>query len=298
MNGLLVLSIAGAYLALLFAVAFYVDAHANRASGSHSFGAWVYALSLAVYCTSWTFYGSVGRAAFDGLGFLTIYIGPILVFVLGQQLLRKIQRICATQHITSIADFISARYGKSQRLAGFVTVIAVIGIVPYISLQLKAVATSFDLLSRYPAVLPQLREAGTMWGDTTLYLALVMALFVIVFGTRHVDATEQHRGMVSAIALESLVKLLAFLAVGVFVTYGMFDGVADLLSRATARTDIAPLLDFSDQTRSTSFWLLTALAATAIICLPRQFQVTMVESSNPAHLKLARWVFPFAARHR
>ena len=129
MNGLLVLSIAGAYLALLFAVAFYVDAHANQAGGTRSFDAWVYALSLAVYCTSWTFYGSVGRAAFDGLGFLTIYIGPVLVFLLGQQLLRKIQRICATQHITSIADFISARYGKSQRLAGFVTVIAVIGIV-------------------------------------------------------------------------------------------------------------------------------------------------------------------------
>lgn len=292
MNSLLLLCVAGLYLALLFAVAFYVDGHARKHIGARSVDAWIYALSIAVYCTSWTFYGSVGRSSVDGVGFIAVYIGPVLIFVLGQHFLRKIQRIAATQHITSIADFISSRYGKSQGLAGLATVIAVIGIMPYISLQLKAVSTSFDILSHYPAVLPRLGAVGPVWSDTAFYLALSMALFVIVFGTRHVDATERHRGMVSAVALESLVKLAAFLAVGVYVTYGMFDGVSDLFARIAARPDTAPLLDFGGQIAGTGFWTLTALGAMAIICLPRQFQVTVIESSNEAHLKTARWVFP------
>ena len=292
MNSWLLLGVAGLYLALLFSVAFYIDGHARKHIGARPVDAWIYALSIAVYCTSWTFYGSVGRSAADGIGFIAVYIGPVLVFVLGQHLLRKIQRIAATQHITSIADFISARYGKSQGLAGLATVIAVIGIMPYISLQLKAVSTSFDILSHYPAVLPRLAEAGPIWSDSAFYLAWLMALFVIVFGTRHVDATEQHRGMVSAVALESLVKLAAFLAVGVYVTYGMFDGVSDLFARIAARPDTAPLLDFGGQAASTGFWTLTALGAMAIVCLPRQFQVTVTESGNEAHLKTARWVFP------
>ena len=292
-NSFLILAASGIYLCLLFAVAFYIDQRTRTDTGSnpHTDG-WIYALSIAVYCTSWTFYGSVGRSAVGGIGFLSIYIGPILVFVFGQHLLRKIQLICTTQHITSIADFISARYGKSQGLAGLVTVIAVIGITPYISLQLKAVSASFDILSNYPAILPAVTEAGSIWNDTAFYLAIAMALFVIVFGTRHVDATEQHRGMVTAVALESIIKLVAFLAVGLFVTYGMFDGLSDIFSRAAANSDLAPLLNIGQQASSTSFWMMTALAATAIICLPRQFQVTMVESNDAAHLKTARWVFP------
>lgn len=290
-NSLLVLAAAGIYLCLLFGVAFFIDQRSRTSNNPHTNG-WIYALSIAVYCTSWTFYGSVGRSAVEGIGFLSVYIGPILVFVFGQHLLRKIQLICATQHITSIADFISARYGKNQGLAGLVTVIAVIGIMPYISLQLKAVSASFDIISHYPAIARTVTESVPVWHDTAFYLAITMALFVIVFGTRHVDATEQHQGMVTAIALESVIKLLAFLAVGLFVTYGMFDGFSDLFTRAAASPDLAPLLNFSQQTSSTSFWLMTALAATAIICLPRQFQVSMVESSDESHLKTARWVFP------
>src|SRR5262245_12140370 len=152
MSVLLILLFAGGYLYLLFAVAFYIDSHAGAKARGTDFGGWVYALSIAVYCTTWTFYGSVGRSAQDGIGFLPIYIGPVAVFIFAQPLLRKLVEISKAQHITSIADFISARYGKSQSLAGLVTIIAVVGIIPYIALQLKAVSHSFDIIRRYPAL--------------------------------------------------------------------------------------------------------------------------------------------------
>jgi signal transduction histidine kinase/Na+/proline symporter len=214
------------------------------------------------------------------------------VFVFGQQLLRKIVQISKTQHITTIADFISARYGKSQRLAGLVTVIAVLGIMPYISLQLKAVSHSFDIIRRYPAVESSGLAAAPVYADSAFYVALLMSLFVILFGTRRVDATEQHRGMVTAVALESLVKLAAFVAVGGFVTWGMFDGFGDLFARARAVPSMAPLLDFSGQVFSRDFWALTALSMTAIVCLPRQFQVAVVENVGVDHLTRSRWAFP------
>ncbi|HMC16796.1 MAG TPA: PAS-domain containing protein [Albitalea sp.] len=293
MSGVLVFGIAAAYLYLLFAVAFYIDKRSRRAGAPTTGGHWVYALSIAVYCTSWTFYGSVGRSADTGIGFLPIYIGPILVFVLGQPMLRKILRIAKTQHITTIADFISARYGKDQTLAGLVTVIAVIGIMPYISLQLKAVSTSFEIIRHYPAVvLPQSVAATPVYADTALYVALAMSLFVIVFGTRHVDATEQHHGMVTAVAVESLVKLAAFLAVGIYVVWGRFDGPADLFAQSAATVRGAALLDVGSELASGRFWALTALACTAIVCLPRQFQVCVVENTQEDQLKRAAWIFP------
>ena len=294
MNTFMILLVAGGYLYLLFAVAFYIDARAKRPGGVRVSAAWVYALSIAVYCTSWTFYGSVGRSAATGIGFLPIYIGPVLVFVFGLHMLRKIVQASKTQHITTIADFISARYGKSQGLAGLVTVIAVLGVMPYISLQLKAVSQSFDIISRYPAVETVAAEAASVpiYADSAFYLALLMSLFVILFGTRQVDATEQHRGMVTAVALESLVKLAAFVAVGAFVTWGMFDGFGDLFARARADAAIAPLLDFGATAWTFDFWALTALSMAAIICLPRQFQVTVVENVDIAHLDKARWAFP------
>lgn len=293
MSSLFALAATGIYLCLLFGIAFYIDRRSRQSPNDNTrLSAWIYALSIAVYCTSWTFYGSVGHAAVNGISFLSVYIGPILVFVFGQHLLRKMQLLCASEHITSIADFISARYGKNQGLAGLVTIIAVLGIMPYISLQLKAVSASLELLNNYPAVLPSLHEKTAIWNDTTLFLTLLMALFVIIFGTRHVDATEQHRGMVTAIAVESIIKLTAFLVVGFFVTYGMFDGFSDLFTRAASQNSLAPLLEFGQQASSTSFWMVTALSAIAIFCLPRQFQVTFVESNTASHLKTARWAFP------
>ncbi|MBK7001161.1 MAG: PAS-domain containing protein [Rhodoferax sp.] len=278
------------YLLLLFFIAYIGD---KRSGSGRSLVAnpHVYALSIAVYCTSWTFYGSVGRAAVDW-GFLSLYIGPILVFVLLTQVLQKILRISKAQHITSIADFISARYGKSRLLAASVTLIAVIGIMPYISLQLKAVSSGFEILRYYPAIfMPEAMGQTPFWLDSAFLVALVLALFTIVFGTRHVDATEHHEGMVAAIAVESIVKLLAFLAVGVFVTFGLFDGFGDLFARALVQLPDSKLFK-TDEFFSLNWWSLTALGMAGIVCLPRQFQVTVVENVDSSHLKKAAWLFP------
>jgi Na+/proline symporter len=192
----------------------------------------IYALSMAVYCTTWTFYGSVGRAAVSGIGFLPVYLGPTLVMALGWFVLLKMIRIVKANRITSIADFISSRYGKSHLLGGLVTIIAVVGIIPYIALQLKAVSSTVSLLLSYPEiVMPQPQRDDVGGRRHQLLHCLILAAFTIVFGTRHLDATERHEGMVAAIALESGVKLVAFLAVGVFVTYGIYDGFGDIFER-------------------------------------------------------------------
>ena len=276
-------ALAAAYLGILFAVARFGDARAD--AGKSIISANVYALSLAVYCTSWTFYGSVGRATSGGLSFLTIYLGPTLMLLFVGVLIKMI-RIAKAQRITSIADFIAARYGKSQLLAGMVTVIAVIGIVPYIALQLKAMAASVDVL---------LGEAGsdlTWLGiDSTFVIAVVLALFSILFGTRHLDATERHEGMVAAVAFESVVKLVAFIAVGLFVTYGMFGGLGDLFARAAANVELSHLLQ-AEPGKAGSWAALILLSGLAIIFLPRQFQIIVVENIDESHLKRAVWLFP------
>jgi hypothetical protein len=275
--------LATAYLALLFAVARFGDARAD--AGKSIISANVYALSLAVYCTSWTFYGSVGRATSGGLSFLTIYLGPtLMLFFVG--VIIKMIRISKAQRITSIADFIASRYGKSQLLAGMVTVIAVIGIVPYIALQLKAVAASVDVLLEHSG------STVELWGiDSTFMIAVVLALFSILFGTRHLDATERHEGMVAAVAFESVVKLVAFIAVGLFVTYGMFGGLGDLFQRAVASPDLGRLLQL-DSGRAGTWTSLILLSGLAILFLPRQFQIIVVENVDESHLKRAVWLFP------
>ena len=287
-SGWLILLAALAYLLLLFAVAHYGD---KRAAAGRSLVAnpYVYTLSIAVYCTSWTFYGSVGRAAQTGVGFLPIYLGPTLVFALGWFVLRKILRISKAQRITSIADFIASRYGKSQLLGGLVTVIAVVGIVPYIALQLKAVVNSFDVLLADPATGAAALPGG-LFTDTALLVAVTLAAFSILFGTRHIEATEHHAGLVVAVAFESVVKLLAFLAVGLFVTFGLFDGFGDIFSRAAARPEMAKLMTM--ELAGSNWVTLTLLAMAAIVCLPRQFQVTVVENVDERLLTKAIWLFP------
>ncbi|MFV0372246.1 MAG: ATP-binding protein [Azonexus sp.] len=283
LSGWLVALLSALYLGALFAIARFGDARAD--AGRSIISANVYALSLAVYCTSWTFFGSVGRATSGGLSFLTIYLGPTLMLLCAGVLV-KMLRIAKAQRITTIADFIAARYGKSARLAGLVTVIAVIGVVPYIALQLKAVAASLEVLFDQPG--QAVRVAGI---DSTLLVAAVLAAFTILFGTRHLDATERHEGMVAAVAFESLVKLLAFLAVGLFVTYGMYDGFSDLFSRAAEHPELQALL--TPQTPKASAWAaMILLSALAIIFLPRQFQVLVVENVDESHLKRALWLFP------
>jgi len=296
LQGPVIVLVAFAYLGLLFGIAYYADQRAD-AGRSVIDSPTIYALSLAVYATAWTFYGSVGRAASDGIGFLPIYLGPTLMIALWWLVMRKIIRISKASRITSLADFIASRYGKSALLGGLVTVIAVIGILPYISLQLKAISTSYAILLQYPAIsMPATEAAGShaLAADTAFWIAMILAAFTILFGTRHLDAAEHHEGMVAAIAFESLVKLLAFLAVGLFVTYGMFDGAGDIFSRARAQPDLAPLLaPLEGVAGGYASWVwMTILSMFAIMFLPRQFQVAVIENKNEQHLSKAIWLFP------
>jgi len=278
-----VIVIAFAYLALLFAIAYYADQRAD-AGRSVINSPYIYSLSLAVYATAWTFYGSVGRAAENGVGFLPIYIGPTLMIALWWVVMRKILRISKQNRITSLADFVASRYGKSALLGGVVTVIAVIGILPYISLQLKAVSASFTTVA---GAVPGL-------GDTALWVALILAAFTILFGTRHIDTAEHHEGMVAAVAFESLVKLLAFVAVGAWVTWGLYRGFGDIFARVAAEPALSPMLaPFGGVGGDYSSWIwLTMLSMLAIMFLPRQFQVTVIENKNEDHLRKAIWLFP------
>jgi Na+/proline symporter/signal transduction histidine kinase len=282
------------YLGLLFAIAYYVDQRADAGRPVIA-SPYIYSLSLAVYATAWTFYGSVGRASVDGVGFLPIYIGPTLIIAVWWLVMRKIVRISRQNRITSLADFVASRYGKSALLGGAVTIIAVIGIVPYISLQLKAVSNSYTILRHYPDIVaPATVGTGPILQDTALWVAMILALFTIAFGTRHLDAAEHHQGMVAAIAFESLVKLLAFLAVGVFVTFGVYHGFGDLFGRAAARPDLRALLTpLEGVAGSYASWVwLTILSMLAIMFLPRQFQVTVIENLDENHLRKAIWLFP------
>jgi hypothetical protein len=287
-----VLLVSFAYLGVLFAIAYYGDKRADTGRSIIS-NPYFYALSLAVYCTSWTFYGSVGRAASQGVGFLPIYLGPTLMAALWWFVLRKMIRISKVNRITSIADFVASRYGKSTQLGGLVTIIAVIGIIPYISLQLKAVSNSFAILLQYPVIrMPEQLGDAPILGDTAFYVALILAAFTILFGTRHLDATERHEGMVAAIAFESLVKLLAFLAVGIFVTFAMYDGFGAIVSQAERFPRLENLLAFDAAGTYDSWTWLVFLSMLAIMFLPRQFQVAVVENVDERHLNKAIWLFP------
>jgi Na+/proline symporter/signal transduction histidine kinase len=292
LSGPIIITVAFLYLGLLFAIAYYGDKRADQGRSLIA-NPTIYALSIAVYCTSWTFYGSVGRAASTGADFLPIYLGPTLTFILGWFVIRKIIRISKVNRTTSIADFIASRYGKSFQLGGLVTVIAVVGILPYISLQLKAISTSFSVLLHYPEiVMPTTSASALFLQDTAFYVALIMAVFAILFGTRHIDASERHEGMVAAIAFESVVKLVAFLALGLFVTFGFYGGFGDIFARVEASGALSRLFTINGVAAHTSWIALTVLAMGAIVVLPRQFQVLVVENVDERHLKKAMWLFP------
>ncbi|HEY0878782.1 MAG TPA: sensor histidine kinase [Zeimonas sp.] len=281
-----VLVIALLYVALLFAVAFHGDRRARAGRIGWLQSPIVYTLSISVYCTSWTFYGAVGSAARDGLEFATIYIGPTLVFVGWWVVLRKLVRIGRSQRITSIADMISSRYGKSASLAALVTVIAVIGATPYIALQLKAVTTSYHVVSNAgPEALSGVPMVGPDY-RTGFWIAAGMAVFTILFGTRNIDANERHHGVVAAIALEAVVKLVALLAVGILLVFFVAGSPGELFALAS------PEMLHSEDVFGPRWITLTFLSATAIVCLPRQFQVTVVEISDERHLRTASWLFP------
>lgn len=287
LQGWLVVGIALAYIGFLFAVASYGD-RVRAGSGERRSRPLIYPLSLAVYCTSWTFFGSVGLASRQGYDFLAIYIGPAIMVGLGFPLILKIVRLAKAQNITSIADFIAARYGKRQAVAAIITVVAVIGAVPYIALQLKAVSASLI------TVLGQNHLTGDFdlpfFSDLSFIVAIAMAAFAVLFGTRHTDATEHQEGLMLAIATESVVKLFAFLIVGGYITFFMFDGPRDLWAKAAAHGDILPV--FTGEPDIGKWITMTVLSFVCILLLPRQFHVSVVENHNSSEVRRAAWLFP------
>ncbi|MCC5855638.1 MAG: PAS-domain containing protein [Idiomarina sp.] len=272
------------YIALLFLIALWGER--KRTLGYKiSLHPWVYGLSLAIYCTSWTYYGAIGNAVHGGWSFLPILLGPALLFLFGLPIIEKLVSVSKQQNITSIADFIASRYGKSHRMALVITLIAMASIIPYIALQLKAVGLSFNVLAGTPD--------DFMGGSLKeLAVAILMALFAIVFGTRSIDVTKYRSGMMLAIAFESTVKLVALCAAGLFAWYAM--NSTDVLG-AVYSVVVNPLRADGWQVRNAltpEFVIQLFMAAGAIICLPRQFHVTVVDNVRLSHLKTARWLFP------
>ena len=286
MQPLLIATVAVLYLLVLFAVARYGDT--RKQSGSLLLRSTIYPLSLAIYCTTWTFFGSVGLAASSGISFLAIYVGPILVMTVGFPVLKKIVSLSKRQRITSVADFLGARYGKSVRVAAIATCIAVVGTVPYIALQLKAVSQSLATLIAIDG--RGINAAQVPFGDLAIIIAIGLAIFTILFGTRHADATEHQYGLMLAIALESAIKLAAFLTVGIFVTYCIFDGFTGIYERAIEHPRIQDIVDRGIDYGS--FTVLTLLSMLAFLLLPRQFHVAVVENHSEKELTRARWLFP------
>ena len=278
-----VIAAAFGYISFLFLVASYGDRLSPSQRGRA--GALIYPLSLAIYCTSWTFFGSVGFATRTSIDFLAIYLGPIIMIGLCTPLLRRVIRLAKGQNITSIADFIGARYGKSQAVAVTVALIAIIGSVPYIALQLKAVASSLEtILSEDQAI-----SKIPIIGDIALLVTLTMAIFAVLFGTRQTDATEHQHGLMLAVATESIVKLVTFLAAGAFVTFWMFTP-HELISRAMKTPEAVRAIEYVPSIGN--FLCMVALSFCAVVMLPRQFHVSVVENSSDAEVGRARWLFP------
>lgn len=275
------------YMSLLFLTALWVERQSETRKSLVD-NPVVYSLSLGVYCTAWTYYGSVGKAATSGLLFLPIYLGPTILIVLWWTVLRKLVRIKTSHHITSIADFISARYNKSQTVAALATLIALVGTTPYIALQFKAVISTFAIITSPEGV-------ASLWIAQHLgpVVAVLMVLFTIILGIRRLDPTERHPGLIMAVAVECLVKLVAFLAAGIFVTYFMFDGFGDIFHRLHVSMPYSAVTTWSPEHASPIMWMTyMILAMAAILFLPRQFHVSVVENFDERHIRTAMWVFP------
>ncbi len=291
MKASLVILVSLLYLTLLFVIAIYANKR-NKLGKSLVNNPIIYALSLTVYCTVWTFYGSVGRSAATGIGFIPVYLGPTLLMPVWYQITRKMILISKHQRITSIADFISSRYGKSTFLGAITTLILVFGIIPYISIQLKAIGFSFDIITQQNAA-GGFWDASTFYRDKVNYFTILLAVFTILFGTRSLDPNERHEGLIAAIAFESLIKLIAFVSVGIFVVYFLFDGMGHLFAEGAKYKHTQNLYTVSDKAAfGTSWFWVMVLSASAVIFLPRQFHVSIVENQNITHTRQASWLFP------
>ena len=284
MNNYALIIIIIIYLAVLFYIAFLAEK--NRRSKWVN-NPYVYTLSLAVYCTAWTYYGSVGIAANTGINFLPIYLGPVIAAPLWIVLLRKIIRISKQHKISSIADFISLRYGNSRILGAFVTLICLFGTIPYISLQLKAVSETFEIMSDETSYI-----STAIIDDSTFYVALLLAIFATFFGTQNTDASEKHKGIIVSVAFESVLKLVFFLIIGGYITFYLFDGTTDIYNKMSVTENFKQLTSLSSVESGFNWFFMIALSFMAIFLLPRQFQVSVLENSREKHLKKAIWLFP------
>ncbi len=278
MFSLATLALTAFYMAALFGIAWWYERPQIKARRG-MLGPSLYALSLAIYCTSWTYYGAVGTAARDGWEYLPIYVGPILGLTLLLPLWRRIASAARRENVGSMADFISSRYGKSPALGAAVAGVAILGSVPYIALQLKSLSMAGEMITAGTPV------AGSE-SLTVLVMAAVLAGFAILFGARRPDLTEHNRGLIQAIGIESIVKLAALLAVAVFAVVLL----AASPSRQAAADSLGQLGTWPHI--DARFMAITLVATLAIFCLPRQFHVAFVEGGDPAQVRRARWIFP------
>ena len=282
MNSVILLIILSVYLAILFYIAHWAEKNNNSKWTNNPY---VYTLSLAVYCTAWTYYGSVGVAADSGLSYLPIYLGPIIIAPSWILILKKIIRISRVNKISSIADFISLRYGNSRFLGAIVTIICLTGIIPYISLQLKAITETFHIVTKTPI-------NSHIFNDTTTYVAVALALFASYYGTRYVDASEKRKGIVTAVAMESVLKLVFFVIIGIYVTFFVFDGFDDIYQKASLLENFKEKNTIGGLPQAINWFLLCVLSMFAIFLLPRQFQVSVIENNREKHINTAVWLFP------
>jgi Na+/proline symporter/signal transduction histidine kinase len=282
MNSIGLLLILVLYLSILFYIAYWSE---KRSHSKWTNNPYIYSFSLAVYCTAWTYYGSIGVAAESGLSYLPIYLGPILIIPTWMIILKKIIRISRVNKISSIADFISLRYGNSRFLGALVTTICIVGILPYISLQLKSISDTFHIVTKTLA-------SSNIFTDTTTYVCIALALFASYYGTKYVDASEKRRGIVTAVAMESILKLVFFLIVGIYVTYFVFDGFDDIYQKAAVLKDFDKKNTIGGITNGINWFFLCILSMFAIFLLPRQFHTAIVENNKETHIRTAIWLFP------
>ena len=284
MNNYTLIFIIIMYLAVLFYIAFLAE---KKRQSKWVNNPYVYTLSLAVYCSAWTYYGSIGIAANSGINFLPIYLGPVIAAPLWIIVLRKIIRISKQQKISSIADFISLRYGNNRFLGALVTIICLFGTLPYISLQLKAVSETFEILSDDTSYI-----STTVIDDSTFYVALLLAIFATFFGTQNTDASEKHKGIIASVAFESVLKLVFFLIIGVYITFYLFDGTTDIYNKISITENFKELTTLGGVESGFNWFFMIALSFMAVFLLPRQFQVSVLENNREKHLKKAIWLFP------
>jgi Na+/proline symporter/nitrogen-specific signal transduction histidine kinase len=282
MNSIALILILLVYLALLFFVAHWAE-KGNK--NKWIVNPYIYSFSLAIYCTAWTYYGSIGVASKSGLDYLPIYLGPIIIIPSWIIILKKIIRIAKVNKVSSIADFISLRYGNSRFLGAMVTIVCLIGVLPYIGLQLKAISETFHVVTKTPL-------SSIIFEDTTTYIAIALALFASYYGTRYVDASEKRKGIVTVVAMESIIKLLFFLIIGIYVTFYVFDGFDDIYQQASKLENYDKLNSIGGLPQAINWFMLAILSMSAIFLLPRQFHVTVVENNRESHINTAIWLFP------